>query len=91
MEFFNEECPPMRSAICYFRVDRKEICFFRFILEAYDGLAALRTLDPRQGIVAVHIAPGRDADFLDLLADLKHSFRIEAVKSDTITDDPIFF
>jgi hypothetical protein len=90
MEFFNEECPPMRSAICYFRVDRREISFFRFILEAYDGLAALRTLDPRQGVVAVHIAPGRDAEFRDLLADLKHTFRIEAVKSDMVDDDPSF-
>lgn len=87
MEFFDEGDPPVNSMIRYFRVDRREIGFFRFILDAYDGLAALRTLDPRKGIVAVHIAPGCEADAMDLLADLNRSFRIEAVKSETITDD----
>jgi uncharacterized protein YegP (UPF0339 family) len=87
MEFFNEGRPPLNSTIRYFRVDRREIGFFRFILEACDGLAALRTLDSRKGLIAVHIAPGCEADFTDLAADLEHSFRIKAVNSDTIQDD----
>lgn len=77
----------MNSTIRYFRVDRREIGFFRFILEAYDGLAVLRTLDPRNGLVALHIGPGCEADVMDLLADLKPTFRIEAVNGDIASDD----
>jgi hypothetical protein len=39
----------------YFRVDRRHIAYLRFILEGYDGLASLTTIDPHQGIVALSI------------------------------------
>ncbi len=39
----------------YFRVDRRHIAYLRFILEGYDGLAILTTIDSRQGIVALDI------------------------------------
>ena len=42
---------------CY-RVDRYQIGFVKFILEAYDNVAVLSTLDPRQGVVQVIMAPG---------------------------------
>ena len=35
----------------YYRVDRREIAFLRFIFEAYDGLAVLETLDPEAGSI----------------------------------------
>lgn len=87
MALSTEGAAPLNSTIRFYRVDRREIAFFRFILEAYDGMATLRTLDPRKGLVAVHIAPGCEADFRDLIKDLTRSFRIEAVKSDTAQDD----
>jgi len=42
---------------CY-RVDRHQISFVKFILEAYDNVAVMSTLDSRQGVVQVAIAPG---------------------------------
>ncbi len=30
----------------YYRIERKEICFLKFIFEAYDGIAMLTTVDP---------------------------------------------
>lgn len=41
---------------CY-RVDRRRISFVKFILEAYDNVAVLSTLDPRSGVVRIAIAP----------------------------------
>jgi hypothetical protein len=41
---------------CY-RVDRRRISFVKFILEAYDNVAVMSTLDARKGIVRVAIAP----------------------------------
>lgn len=42
---------------CY-RLDRHQISFVKFILEAYDNVAVVSTLDPRQGVVQISIAPG---------------------------------
>lgn len=50
----------------YFRVDRRDIAYFRFTLEAYEGLATLTTLDARNGIVVLSI-PECFADEVDAL------------------------
>ena len=63
----------------YFRVDRREICFLRFIFEAYDGIAILTTIDPDSGFVALHISPGCEEDVEMILQDLKKEIMIEPV------------
>jgi hypothetical protein len=50
----------------YFRVDRSHIAYLRFILEGYDGLATLSTVDAREGIVSFSI-PESLVDDMDLL------------------------
>ncbi len=61
----------------YYRVDRREIAFIKFIFEAYDGIAVLETLDPVAGIVVFHIAPGCKRDVEAILQDLKKEIVIE--------------
>jgi hypothetical protein len=61
----------------YYRIDRREICFLRFIFEAYDGIAVLRTLDPEQGAVVLHVSPGCEKDVEMILQDLKRNIMIE--------------
>jgi len=61
----------------YYRVDRKEISFLRFIFEAYDGIAVLETADPKSGRVVFHIAPGCEGDVELILQDLKNDIMIE--------------
>lgn len=61
----------------YYRVDRREISFLKFILEAYDGLAILTTVDSKKGIVVINIAPGCEADVKMILQDLKQNVMIE--------------
>ncbi len=63
----------------YYRVDRREISFLKFILEAYDGLAVLTTVDSEKGIVVVSIAPGCEADVEMILQDLKKNVMIENI------------
>ena len=52
--------PPafMKTIVRHYRIDRREIAFLRFTVEAYDGAAVLTTVDPGQGVVRLHIAPG---------------------------------
>jgi hypothetical protein len=63
----------------YYRVDRREIAFIKFIFEAYDGIAVLETLDPKAGMVVFHIAPGCEPDADAILQDLKRDIMIEPV------------
>ena len=63
----------------YFRVDRREICFLRYIFEGYDGIAILTTIDPGSGFVAFHISPGCEEDVEMILQDLKKEIMIEPV------------
>jgi hypothetical protein len=61
---------------CY-RVDRREIAYLKFILEAYDGLAVVSTVDPEAGILVLHIAPGCEPDVEIILQDLKREIMME--------------
>ena len=62
-----------------YRVDRRKIAFIRFILEAYDGLAIVTTLDSETGLVEFQIAPGCEQDVATILHDLKKDMLIEPV------------
>ncbi len=67
----------MRAVIKYYRVDRREISFLKFIVEAYEGVALVRTVDPGNGLIALHIAPGCESDVDVILKDLGRNILIE--------------
>jgi hypothetical protein len=58
------------STTRYYKVDRRDISLLRFILEAYEGVATLTTVDPAEGIVKVLIAPGYEGLVTELLQAL---------------------
>lgn len=67
-----------------YRIEKKAICFFRFILEGYDGAAILETLDPKAGIIALHVAPGCE-DMVDgIIHDLAGDHLVEALETETL-------
>ena len=63
----------------HYRVDRREIAFVKFILEAYGGLATVKTLDPQAGLLEFQIAPGCEQDVEMILEDLQSSIMMEKV------------
>ena len=69
----------MESIQRHYRMDRSQIHFLRFLLEAYEGVAILSTLDPEKGLVALLIAPGRETEATELMADLSKRIMIEKV------------
>ena len=64
----------------YYRVDRSQIAYLRFIFEAYDGIAVVKTVDAEKGIIVFHIAPGCDEDVEYVLQDLKKEIMIETAQ-----------
>ena len=63
----------------YYRVDRCQIAFIKFIFEAYDGLAVLTTMDPARGIIALHIAPRCQKQVSEILQNLKKEVMIQTL------------
>ena len=63
----------------YFRVNRCDIAYFRFTLEAYEGLATLSTLDARNGIVVLSIPECFADEVAALLAALAHEIDLTEI------------
>jgi hypothetical protein len=66
----------------YYQIDRKEICFVKSIIEAYDGMAVLRTVDPKKAVIEFSVAPGCEEELKKILDDLRNSISIEVIKGD---------
>jgi hypothetical protein len=67
----------MESNRQYYRVDRKQISYLRFVIEAYDGIAVLSTIDPKLGVIQLNIPPGCQETVDLLLKELEKEILIE--------------
>ena len=61
----------------YFRIHRKDIAYFKFIIESYEGMAIVRTKDPHEAIVELMVAPGWENDVAEVLEGLRNEIAIE--------------
>jgi hypothetical protein len=61
----------------YFRLHREDIAYFKFIIESYEGMAVVRTKDPREAIVELMVAPGWEKDVEEVLEGLRKEIPIE--------------
>ncbi len=67
----------METQSLYLRISPKEIYYLKFILEAYDGMALLSTVDAAEGlVVARYPAEWRD-DLFGLLSSLAPEIKPE--------------
>ena len=57
-----------RSTLLIYQVDPYQIHYLKFILEAYEGLATVTTLDSHEGLVQLAVPPG-SYDSLEGLMD----------------------
>jgi len=79
----------LQHMICrYFKVAHRDMVFLKFILEAYEGMNVMSTVDNRAGIIRVAIMPGFVDDMDGLLADLGRQVTMEPVQWN---DDPCSF
>ena len=62
-----------------FQVKRRDISYLRWIIESYDGMAVLRTIDPHKAVIELQISPGCDNMVLELLDSLKEQEGIKLI------------
>ncbi len=61
----------------YYRVDRREIAYVKFILEGYDGLAVMTTVKAGAGEIVLSVDPVCEAELEMILEDLGKEILIE--------------
>ncbi len=66
----------------YYRLHRKDIAYFKFIIESYDGMALVRTKNPYEAIVELMVAPGWERDLDEVLEGLGKEISIEPLSLD---------
>ena len=74
------------------RVPRWAICYIRYTVESYDGMAVVSTLAPKQGILHIQVAPGCEDILDDLIAYLSENEKIPIHKIGggwACTDKPV--
>ncbi len=59
---------PRKSTVRFYRIRPEEIHYLTFIIEAYEGLAVVSTIDRKAGIIKLEISPGQE-DIIDLLIE----------------------
>ena len=73
----------MKTIQRVFEVDREEINYLRLIIESYDGMSVLRTLEAHSALIELMISPGCE----DLISELLDSLRNdEAIRLKEVTE-----
>ncbi len=75
----------MKSSRKKFQIDRKLIALIKFILEAYDGMAYITTIDPNASIIEIYIAPGLESEVADIFNSIMRDHRHQCfeIKNDS--------
>jgi hypothetical protein len=64
----------------YFKVRHRDMVYLKFILEAYEGMNVMSTVDNVAGIIRIAIMEGFGPDMDVLLAELGQMVAMEAVE-----------
>jgi hypothetical protein len=52
-------------------INTREICYLQWIIESYDGMASMRTINPVNGDIEISISPGCKEEIFSLIKYLK--------------------
>jgi hypothetical protein len=74
--------PPRASTPVYLTIDRGKIAWLTFLLESYEGLAVLRTVDPAAGRVLLLVAPGEEDETAELIQSIQEDLGLVPGLSD---------
>jgi hypothetical protein len=66
------------------QIPPREIAYLTFVLESYEGVAAIRTVAPREGIVELMVSPSYQGEAREILKDLAEEFPIQDLGSKAI-------
>lgn len=72
--------------VLFYRVARKDLVLLKFILEAYEGMSTMSTVDKVAGIVRISIPAGFATDVEGLLTALSGVISLQQTSSPPVAD-----
>jgi len=60
----------MDSLRLHAKTEKKHIAYVNFIIEAYEGMAVVRTADPEDGLLEILVSPDFEGEFRELSSAL---------------------
>jgi hypothetical protein len=69
----------MDTISLFLQIPPREIAYLNFVFESYEGVAAVRTVDPREGIVELMVSPHYQEETREILMSLAEEFPIQEV------------
>ena len=67
------------SQRCFVRIRRRDIAYFKFILEAHDNLGVMSVVDKYEAVLRVSYAPGREEEMGEFLQGIALSIPLDEV------------
>ena len=61
------------------QIPPQEIAYLSFIIESYEGVAVVRTIDPHEGLVELMVPPHFREELNTILTDLAREFPIQKI------------
>jgi len=82
---------PSRAEVRFYKLAREHIVELIFIIEGYDGMGVVRTLNKEEGIIEILLSPDYETELDRLIEDLSRDFPIREIskpeKYKSILDD----
>jgi len=63
----------------YFKLKRKDIAIVQFIIEGYEEMATVTTIDPYTAKIQISIIPDFILDMSAVIKDLKNKYKMEEI------------
>ena len=63
----------------YLKLKRKDISLIQFIIEGYEGMATVTTIDPRSAIIQISIIPDFILEMDEVINNLKDEYKMEEI------------
>jgi uncharacterized protein DUF4911 len=70
----------LEPSVRFFRLDRHDLVYLKFVLEAYEGMSTLSTVDPKGGIVRLSIPGGFEDDMRRIIDALSKEIPLTEVE-----------
>ena len=64
----------------FFRIKRGHIAPVQFIIEGYEGMATVSTMNSQEAIIKISIMPDFTKEIIHLLGELKNIYRLEEIE-----------
>ena len=63
----------------WFKINASDIALVQFILEGYEGLVTVSTIDPKEAIIQILVMPDFGEDVEGILVHLKNRFMMKEI------------